>query len=357
MSESITIIGSGLTGLILGQSLKNQGHSVLLIDKGRKPGGRLLSKLVDNCICEMGPGWFHTLDGITPDFLFSALKAVSAEPVAFDNLPETIQSGLICQSDLQSWKIPGGIRRLTDELARPLDVLQSIQLKSLKKRETDWLMECIDYAHGEDLIEMVSSNLVLTAPWPQSLELLQNSELLSADSLKQFADLPDYEKCLVAAFTIGNGAGESIHQAWLEPDGDDVVKRFQIEKSESGGYTLVVHAHDEFSDRHLSDPDNLILTSMKQSAIRHLNVNLETAPALLQRWKYATLKLAKSIPTEPMVISRKPSLILAGEAFGLSDQVHVGILSAQNSAKQVADIIMSVNREKTITIVRNTMHL
>jgi hypothetical protein len=58
-----------------------------------------------------------------------------------------------------------------------------------------------------------------------------------------------------------------------------------------------------------------------------------------------------------MVISRKPSLILAGEAFGLSDQVHVGILSAQNSAKQVADRIISVNREKTIAIGQNTMHL
>lgn len=339
MSKAITIIGSGLSGLILGQSLKNWGFSVLLVDKGRKPGGRLLSKRVGGRVCDIGPGWFHTLEEITPDFLYSALAAVSAEPVAFENLPASVTSGLPRQSSLKNWKIPGGIRRLTEELTRPLDVLQSIQLKSIKKRESEWLLECVDAAHGDNPIEMISSNVVLTSPWPQALELLQKSELLNEESISLLADLPDYEKCLVAAFELGNDTAASLGNLCLEPTGDDVLKRLHLDKSESGHFTLVIHALPDFSDRRWSHPEESLLAELKQHAGHHLNLNLENAPAQFHRWKYATLKPEKHGPTQPLVISQSPTLILTGEVFGLVPQIQSGILAAQNSAKLASELI------------------
>lgn len=342
MTDAVAIVGSGLTGLVLARSLKSQGRNVLLIDKGRKPGGRLLSKRLGDCIFDMGPGWFHTHDDVTPDFLHAALANLSAESVAFDDLPPMVRSGLLRHESVKSWKIAGGIRLLTEELARPLDVLQSIQLKSLKKREADWLLECVDSAHGDDPIEIATASVVLTIPWPQAMEILQKSELFSNDLVSQFAELPDYEKCLVAAFTIENDGAAWAEKSWLELDGDGVAKRIEIGQNASGTLSILIHAHPDFSERHWHDTEEPVLAAMMQEASHQLNLNLQSSHALLQRWKYAKLKLGKSGITEPMVISQRPMLMLAGEAFGLNDlQLRPGILSAQNSARQALQILLN----------------
>ena len=339
MPKSVIIVGSGLTGLILGQILKNRGFSVLVVDKGRKPGGRVLSKRVGDCICDIGPGWFHTLAETTPDFLYAALAAVGAEPIAFEHLPQSVRSGLPNQPSLQSWKIPGGIRRLTDTLARPLDVLQSIRLQSIKKQDNQWLLDAVDTAHGDDPIEMLALGLVLTTPWPQALEILQKSELVHNNNITQFAHLPDYDKCLVAAFGLTDFDPATLQQTSMDMAGDAVIQRIQMEKSDSGQLTAVVHTRPDFSDRHWGEPDETVLAMIKQHAGRLLNFNLEHAPALLHRWKYATLKSANGTATQPLVISQAPPLILAGEAFGLLPEMQSGILAAQNSAKLAGGLV------------------
>ena len=39
--KTIGIIGSGIAGLMCGQLLKDAGHAVFLVDKGRRAGGRM----------------------------------------------------------------------------------------------------------------------------------------------------------------------------------------------------------------------------------------------------------------------------------------------------------------------------
>ena len=40
-STEIVIIGSGLAGLAAGQLLRGAGHNALILDKGRRAGGRM----------------------------------------------------------------------------------------------------------------------------------------------------------------------------------------------------------------------------------------------------------------------------------------------------------------------------
>jgi len=338
--KSVIIVGSGLTGLILSQSLQNRGYRVLLLDKGRKPGGRLLSKRIGGSTCNIGPGWFHTLADMTPDFLETALAAVSAEPIAFENLPTSVQAGLPSSQSLRSWKIPGGMRQLTDVLARPLDVLQSIQLKSIKKQGSEWLLDCVDTAHGDDAIEIPTPALVLTTPWPQALEILQKSELMDDDFIRPFAGLPDYNPCLVAAFELAGAEAAGLQPISLEPAGDETIQRVQLEPCPTGPCTALVHATPGFSARHWADTDETVMAALKQHTRRHLKISLQSAPALLHRWKYATLQRSGNVPTKPVLVSQAPTLILAGEAFGLLPQMQSGILAAQNSAK-LADALMA----------------
>ena len=42
--KKIGIVGSGIAGLMCGQLLKNAGHSVFLVDKGRRAGGRMSTR-------------------------------------------------------------------------------------------------------------------------------------------------------------------------------------------------------------------------------------------------------------------------------------------------------------------------
>ncbi|NBW91636.1 MAG: FAD-dependent oxidoreductase, partial [Actinobacteria bacterium] len=42
----IVVIGAGLAGLMAAQELHREGHHVVLIDKGRSPGGRLATRRI-----------------------------------------------------------------------------------------------------------------------------------------------------------------------------------------------------------------------------------------------------------------------------------------------------------------------
>ena len=50
----VLIIGAGLAGLAAASDLKSQGRNVIVVDKGRGPGGRLASRHIANASFDNG---------------------------------------------------------------------------------------------------------------------------------------------------------------------------------------------------------------------------------------------------------------------------------------------------------------
>ena len=49
------VVGSGITGLTIACGLQQRGQRVVVIDKGRRPGGRFSSRLFHGALVDTGP--------------------------------------------------------------------------------------------------------------------------------------------------------------------------------------------------------------------------------------------------------------------------------------------------------------
>ena len=55
---NVVVIGAGLSGLIAAQSLQAHGHKLLVVDKGRSPGGRLATRRIGPATLDHGAQFF-----------------------------------------------------------------------------------------------------------------------------------------------------------------------------------------------------------------------------------------------------------------------------------------------------------
>lgn len=342
MIDPTIIIGSGLTGLTLAHDLISQGHQPLLIDKGRNAGGRIATKIFGDCISDTGPGWFHTHDQITIPSVYKALNAIAAVPVLLKDLPACTQRELPVTSSCQSWKIQGGIRRLAQELANPLEILQSITLAKLNRSGNSWILEFKDSAHGDDSFEIQTQRLVFTIPWPQVLDLLKESELIDLALNSELPEIPDYERCIVGLFETDILSDKFADQDWFEPIGSPVVKLIRSQSGNNGKYSVTVLAQPEWSLQNLDSNPPEILLKLQDAASEVLEMKLHPTASAIHRWKYAKLAPSPGLISNPIVISHSPLLMVAGEAFGNSPDFSSGILASQNSAKLASKWIISI---------------
>ena len=59
----VVVIGAGLAGLIAAQQLRNSGHDVVVLDKGKSPGGRLATRRIGDATLDHG---IHLCHKLTP---------------------------------------------------------------------------------------------------------------------------------------------------------------------------------------------------------------------------------------------------------------------------------------------------
>ncbi|MBE2281526.1 MAG: NAD(P)-binding protein [Ignavibacteriaceae bacterium] len=190
----VIIIGSGITGLSAGTSLLNSGKSVLILDKGKAAGGRTASRRIES----PSKNSFDTVDYGAPgfevftpvfknfvsDFLSKGILKSWFDILAFDN-----------NAVISKYCGVNSMREFAIELSKNLNITQNFKVVKISLDNATNLWEVT----GETGISYFCSNLFLTAPLPQSLELLQISSIKLPYSSLSILDLIQYEKCIVLA--------------------------------------------------------------------------------------------------------------------------------------------------------------
>ena len=296
----VIIIGAGISGLMCATELRQAGLSVCVLDKGRGLGGRMSTRRMAGGRLDHGAQYFTVRDARFQRYVDAWLNAGVVKEW-FRYLPEdTNPAGhpRYC-----------GVNGMTDApkyLAKDLDVHNSQHVTELSRDMNLWVVRT---AAGDSFL---ARHLVITAPLPQTLNLLDTSGLRYANGDTEALRAVRYERGL-ATMAILDGpsglpqpGGIKVHEGILTWIADNQQKGISPEVT---GVTL--HANHAFSDEHWDSRDDMRGPEMLEAAKPFLESNVLEYSC--HRWGFT--KPVNPWP-DPYYQNAGLQLTLAGDSFG-----------------------------------------
>lgn len=118
------IIGGGLSGLALAERLEGRGQDYQLLEARDRFGGRIMTERLGDGYFDMGPAWFWPgqprVEALTTRLGLRAFAQYSTGELTYEDETGRVQRGFGFASMQGSWRLDGGLSRLTDALQRRL---------------------------------------------------------------------------------------------------------------------------------------------------------------------------------------------------------------------------------------------
>lgn len=245
----VLIIGAGLTGLTAATKLKTEGFEVIVLDKGRGVGGRLASRRIGEATFDHGAQFMTARD---PDFsqFISEWEKQGAVTEWFRRTEGSSEAHI-------RWRGVPSMTGIAKNLAKHVHVQLSTRIVSLEL--------CEDYDKGfaigqigwraqtEAGEEIYADIVILTAPVPQSLSLIDGGNSIIPSDIRASLQAIRYESC-IAVMAVLNGfsaltkpgglVGPSDQIAWIA---DNYLKG--VSKIPA----ITIHADAAFSKKHWNE--------------------------------------------------------------------------------------------------------
>ena len=314
-SVEVLVIGAGMSGLSAAADLVRAGREVLVIDKGRGLGGRLSNRRLSDAIAEHGA------------------QFVTARTPRFKTLIDHwMSAGIVREwwrsdADEESTGYPRycGIptmSQMAKELAKGLTVRSGQRAVTVKQQDGRWITTL------ESGVEISSEKIIITAPVPQTLELLKAGGITMTDNVRQQLEAIEYEPCIAVMAALSNeteipqnGALPITHGpiAWI---GDNQAKGVSNEPA------ITIHASAAFSQEHWHRDRLTVGRELLDSAEQLLGAAV--VDYQVHGWLYS-----KPVTTESeqaLLVSEAPVMVLAGDAFG-GPKIEGAVLSGWAAAE------------------------
>jgi predicted NAD/FAD-dependent oxidoreductase len=318
-TQDVLVIGAGITGLICASELQAAGQRVLVLDKGRGPGGRMSTRWgMGEARIDHGAQFFTVREARWGKWV-ERMRAAGVVKEWFRQAPwDNNPAGYprYCGVD--------GMNAVPKYLAADLELVRSCRIVSLQRVEGIWIAES---GEGE---RYAGRELVLSAPLPQAWTLLNTSGLQWADdATRAVLEQVRYEKGLAALVRL-KGASAVPAPGCLKPEtGALVWIADNQQKGISPEPALTLHASAAFAEEHWDSPDaergGLMLAAAEQW------LGSEVAEFSCHRWGY-------TLPLNPYekdcYRNAALNLTLAGDAFG-GPRVEGAALSGIAAAEEI----------------------
>ncbi|MEZ4394948.1 MAG: FAD-dependent oxidoreductase [Polyangiales bacterium] len=287
-SSRFLIVGAGVAGLMAASALRDAGQSVTLVDKGRAAGGRLATRRVDGAVFDHGAQFFTARDPrLAPQL--ARWRAAGAVTSWFDEVLRGAQ----------------GMSSLSRHLAAGLSLTLGARVASVARDDAGWRVTTDAGAAWR------GDTVILTAPAPQSLALVDAGGVALPAALRADLDSLAYAPCLAGLF----------EGAWPDPLPAHGVAPVVTEplswlasnaaKGISDRPALTAHASAGWSQARWGDDDDAILSAL--GAAVEAVTGASARPVALKRWRYA-----RPTRTLPAPLSHRDGgarLIFTGDAF------------------------------------------
>ncbi len=305
-SVDAVIVGAGMSGLSAAHRLGEAGLDVVVLERDRWVGGRLGTRQVGKARVDHGAQFFTARNRIFGDWVDTLL--------AQDLVYEWCR-GFGANDGFPRFVARGGMGELARILAHDLTVRLDSGVRSMGAAPAGdrWRVE-LEAPDGAEAETIDATAVVLTAPVPQSLELLAAGGVTLGHDEAEGLPLIDYEPTL-ALVTVLDRAPSLPRPGAVQRDvgAFSFVADNQV-KGLSDVPALTLHASAAMSNTLWTESDAKAIATLL-SAAEEFVAGRKVVETNLTRWQYAT---PQSVWTNRCcTITDEPGpLVLAGDAFG-----------------------------------------
>lgn len=328
MAVDVLIVGAGLSGLMAAHTLQDRGYTVQLIDKGRSVGGRLATRRVgDGGLADHGAQFFtvrtDTLRGYVEKWLADDVVYVWGTGWSDGSLKKTAGDGH------PRYVAHGGMNKLAKYIAQGLDIVLHRRITSIQLANNTWTI--LD----EDGEAYNGRALLLTPPMPQSLDLLDHSNV-KLDA----ADLSDLQKiqfgpCLCGIHAIDGELNLPEPGAVQNFEHDVYWVADNQAKGISKQVVVTSHASAKFSRQNWDTPEADVIAELESAVMPFLTEGSQIVSTQLKKWRYSVP--LTTYPQEYLLAQGLPNLAFAGDAFGGRGRIEGAFKSGIAAAEALID--------------------
>ncbi|MCZ7554984.1 MAG: FAD-dependent oxidoreductase [Bacteroidia bacterium] len=323
------IIGAGIAGLSAGRELHRQGIHVTILEKARGVGGRMATRRFAGGVFDHGTqyfapasAWFQTrIDEWVRDGYSREWFRVSQ----YEMDPRFVSAARYCG-------LPA-MTAIPKHLAEGLDLHTEVRVSALRQAQEQWQAVTVE---GQ---EYHAQACILTAPLPQSLEIIAHSDI---DELPDLGDLRDvtYNPCITVLATCAQAP--SLPDNGVLELAEGVVLRIMDNHRKGISpdcHAVTIHASADFSREHFDSDPAVSGALLLEAALPLLGVPVREWQA--HRWRFSTVPNPVDAPY--FSVREAPPLILAGDAFG-NNGVEGAARSGLRAAQHVRDCFARLSR-------------
>ncbi|CAB4902453.1 MAG: FAD-dependent oxidoreductase [Actinobacteria bacterium] len=314
----VVIIGAGIAGLMAAQSLVENGHDVVVVDKGRSPGGRLATRRIDNATLDHGAQFFTVRD---PLFKSHVEKWISSGVVTewCRGFNSTVQNN-------DGFPRYRGVRGMTDiakHLAIGLDVRCNTLAFSITPGTTSKWQLNIDDGSALD-----ADAIIVTCPLPQTYALLVTADIELPDSMMR----TEYDRTICLLAVLNQSSAVTTPGGLQNPDETFSFVADNAIKGISSAVALTLHANPRFSLEHWDAPPQDVHDLLLKQAKPWIG-DATVVTSQVKKWRLAT-----PLTIWPERHWANDMIVLAGDAFG-GPKIEGAALSGLSAANYLQQII------------------
>ena len=295
------MVGAGLAGLSAARVLR-QSCDVVVLDKSRGVGGRLATRRIGGATLDHGAQFFTTHTAEFAEIVAGWAAAGLAEPWFHGRIGPT---GVADADGHTRYRGVATMNAIASHLAEGLDVRRNSTVTSIVRRGDRWSVVAGD-------AELHADAVVLTAPVPQSLALLDAGDVPLSDADRRSLEAIVYEPCLAVLAVLEGPAGLPEPGAVDPTDGPIDWMADNLRKGVSTEPAVTIHATPSFSREHWDTDAEVVIDQLLAAA--GLASAARRQDTQLHRWRYA--RPVSVHPRRCLLAAGLPPLCFAGDAFG-----------------------------------------
>ena len=314
----ILVVGAGMSGLAAAHALQASGHDVVVVDKGRRPGGRMATRRDGGATWDTGAQFF-TAKGDAFASEVARWEAAGTATPWFHGSPDGGDDG-----GHPRYRGAPSMRGVPEALADGLAVRCGVRVDELRHAGGRWTALTEDGAH------LAADAVVLTAPAPQALALLGRTTV-EADVVDAVRGI-DLAPCWAALVRPDGTPDLPDHGALRLADHPLHMVADNQRKGVSGEPAVTLHASPELSRELLDHPGDVVGQRLLEAAAPWVRGTVVRT----HRWRYA-MPLGPG-PAEALVTRHPGPLAVAGDGL-VGGRVEGAWTSGRAAAAQLGQLL------------------